>query len=183
MEVIIKHTIGSKTYSKTVERIVKYACSVSYYYKKGMVHNSDLYAKSLDELQEKKDEALAKAKEDNEYEVVTFGNTIMTTTDVVKETNEVHYFVDKTTNTYLMTLARPPRNYGSVDYVVCRDKYYNEVLNGDRVDVQKAGIFKVYAKNGQLYFKPYGEEERVSGYFSNDMVRVDENNDWICKDI
>ena len=57
-------------------------------------------------------------------------------------------------------------------YVECRDKFSNEVKEGDFVDVQTDGVYQVYKKeDGQLYFKPYGREDRVSDYFSNDMVR------------
>ena len=56
-------------------------------------------------------------------------------------------------------------------YVECRDKFSNEVKEGDFVDVQTDGVHQVYKKeDGQLYFKPYGREDRVSAYFSNDMV-------------
>ena len=58
-------------------------------------------------------------------------------------------------------------------YVECRDKFSNEVKEGDFVDVQTDGVHQVYKKeDGQLYFKPYGREDRVSAYFSNDMVLV-----------
>jgi hypothetical protein len=31
----------------------------------------------------------------------------------------------------------------------------------------------IYKKeDGQLYFKPYGKEDKVSAYFSNDMIKV-----------
>jgi hypothetical protein len=55
--------------------------------------------------------------------------------------------------------------------VICRDKLDRVIQNGYYVDVQDSGIHKVYRKeDGQLYFKPYGEEERVSSYFSNDLI-------------
>jgi hypothetical protein len=55
--------------------------------------------------------------------------------------------------------------------VICRDKFDRVIQNGYYVDVQDSGIHKVYRKeDGQLYFKPYGEEERVSSYFSNDLI-------------
>jgi hypothetical protein len=35
----------------------------------------------------------------------------------------------------------------------------------------------IYKKeDGQLYFKPYGKEDKVSAYFSNDMIKVDRRN-------
>lgn len=56
-------------------------------------------------------------------------------------------------------------------YVKCFDKFNNEIKEGNSVDVQRDGIHQVYKKDdGQLYFKPYGEEDRVSAYFSNDIV-------------
>jgi len=65
-------------------------------------------------------------------------------------------------------------------YVKCRDKFSNEVKDGDFVDVQRNGVHQVYKKeDGQLYFKPYKKEDRVSFYFSNDMVLCDEDGDWL----
>lgn len=65
-------------------------------------------------------------------------------------------------------------------YVRCTDKFSNEILDGDFVDVQIDGVHKVYKKNdGQLYFKPYGKEERVAAYFSNDMVLCDQDGNWL----
>ena len=65
-------------------------------------------------------------------------------------------------------------------YVKCHDKFDNEVTDGCFVDVQKAGVHKVYKKeDGQLYFKPYGKEDRVSAYFSNDMVLCTKDGDWL----
>jgi hypothetical protein len=57
--------------------------------------------------------------------------------------------------------------------VICRDKFDRVIQDGCYVDVQKDGVHKVYRKeDGQLYFKPYGEEERVSNYFSNDLILI-----------
>lgn len=65
-------------------------------------------------------------------------------------------------------------------YVKCTDKFDNEVKDGDYVDVQRDGVHRVYKKDdGQLYFKPYGKEDRVSAYFSNDMVLCDEEGNWL----
>ena len=53
-----------------------------------------------------------------------------------------------------------------------RGKFDNVISEGDILDVQMAGEHKVYSKNGELYFKPYGEESKVRDYFSNDIVIV-----------
>ena len=37
------------------------------------------------------------------------------------------------------------------------------------IDV-KSGSWK--KKDGHLYFRPYGEEERVKDYFSNDIIKI-----------
>lgn len=67
--------------------------------------------------------------------------------------------------------------------VNCKDKYGQELKEGDYVDVQSDGAHQIYKKDdGQLYFKPYGEEDRVSAYFSNDMVKCDEKGEWIIAD-
>jgi hypothetical protein len=54
----------------------------------------------------------------------------------------------------------------------CYDRFGKVISAGDFVDVQLSGTTKVYSKNGELYFKPYGEEERVMDYFSNDLEVV-----------
>jgi hypothetical protein len=55
--------------------------------------------------------------------------------------------------------------------VICRDKLDRVIQHGYYVDVQTCGVHRVYRKeDGQLYFTPYGEEERVSNYFSNDLI-------------
>lgn len=68
-------------------------------------------------------------------------------------------------------------------YVKCTDKFGNEVIDGNFVDVQQAGIHKIYKKeDGQLWFNPcpneFGEK-RVSFYFSNDMVKCDKEGNWL----
>jgi hypothetical protein len=55
---------------------------------------------------------------------------------------------------------------------VCVDKFDNVISEGDILDVQMNGEHKVYSKNGELYFKPYGKESKVRDYFSNDIVIV-----------
>ena len=56
-------------------------------------------------------------------------------------------------------------------YVKCKDKFLKEIKDGDFLDVQEDGLHQVYRKkDGQLYFKPYGKEDRLSAYFSNDIV-------------
>lgn len=55
----------------------------------------------------------------------------------------------------------------------CQDRFGEELQTGDTVDVQQAGHHTIYKKkDGHLYFKPYGEEERVKDYFSNDLIKV-----------
>lgn len=59
-------------------------------------------------------------------------------------------------------------------YVRCFDKFEVELKEGDIIDVQRAGEHEIYKKeDGQLYFKPYGKEDRVSAYFSSDMIKVE----------
>lgn len=60
-------------------------------------------------------------------------------------------------------------------YVKCFDKFGVELKEGDIVDVQRAGEHEIYKRgDGQLYFKPYGEEDRVSAYFSDDRIKVEQ---------
>jgi len=59
-------------------------------------------------------------------------------------------------------------------YVKCYDKFNVELKEFDVVDVQTDGKNEIYKKkDGQLYFKPYGKECKVSTYFSNDMIKED----------
>ena len=68
-------------------------------------------------------------------------------------------------------------------YVKCFDKFDVELKEFDTVDVQKIGKLKIYKKtDGQLYFTPYGEEDRVSAYFKNDLIKVDEKSLPIHRD-
>ena len=58
-------------------------------------------------------------------------------------------------------------------YIKCFDKFGLELKEGDTLDVQMNGKHEIYKKeDGQLYFKPYGKEEKVSGYFSNDLIKI-----------
>lgn len=56
----------------------------------------------------------------------------------------------------------------------CFDKFNNEILVGDFVDVQTDPIpRKVYKKeDGELYFNPYEKEEKVSTYFKTDLIKI-----------
>jgi hypothetical protein len=66
----------------------------------------------------------------------------------------------------------------------CYDKFNQPLSEGDYVDVQKDGVHQIYKKeDGELYFKPYGKEDMVSSYFSNDMVKCDEVGIWITDDM
>lgn len=56
--------------------------------------------------------------------------------------------------------------------IKCYDKFRDLISPGDIVNVQSAGNHKVYLKNGELYFTPYGKEDKVCDYFMNDMVIV-----------
>jgi hypothetical protein len=55
----------------------------------------------------------------------------------------------------------------------CFDRMGVELNEGDTVDVQKAGKHTIYKGiYGDLCFKPYGKEEKVKDYFSNDIEKV-----------
>lgn len=51
------------------------------------------------------------------------------------------------------------------------DKFGETISAGDLVDVQRAGVHEVWEEAGELWFKPYGEPERVKEYFSNDLIK------------
>jgi len=60
------------------------------------------------------------------------------------------------------------------NYIKCIDKFGVELKDGDTVDVQLDGEQVIYTKeDGQLYFKPYGRENKVWEYFSRDMIKVE----------
>ncbi|MCC6722507.1 MAG: hypothetical protein IT243_09925 [Bacteroidia bacterium] len=56
----------------------------------------------------------------------------------------------------------------------CFDKFNNEIFVGVFVDVQTDPITrKVYKReDGELYFKPYEKEEKVSAYFKTDLIKI-----------
>lgn len=57
--------------------------------------------------------------------------------------------------------------------VKCLDRMGVELESGDVVDVQQVGKHTIYrGKDGELYFKPYGKEEKVKDYFSNDIEKI-----------
>ena len=69
------------------------------------------------------------------------------------------------------------------DIIKCYDKFNQLLKEEDYVDVQKDGVHQIYKKDdGQLYFAPYGEEDRVSAYFSNDIAKCDKDGCWINND-
>lgn len=56
----------------------------------------------------------------------------------------------------------------------CFDRMGVELNSGDLVSVQKAGLFTIYrGEDEELYFMPYGTEEKVKDYFSNDLEKMD----------
>ncbi len=57
----------------------------------------------------------------------------------------------------------------------CFDKFNNEILVGDFIDVQTDPMpRKVYKKEGgELYFNPYENEEKVSAYFKTDLIKIE----------
>lgn len=68
-------------------------------------------------------------------------------------------------------------------FIKCYDRYNQLLKEGDYVDVQKDGVHQIYKKeDGQLYFKPYGLEDKVSAYFSNDIAKCDVDGNWINND-
>ena len=67
--------------------------------------------------------------------------------------------------------------------VKCLDKFGKKITDDSFVEVsalsQGNGTHKVYKKeDGQLYFKPYGLEERVSSYYRGDMILCNEDGSW-----
>lgn len=52
------------------------------------------------------------------------------------------------------------------------DKFNNPLKNGHKVNVQKVENVEIYTHDDELCFKPYGEREKVSDYFKNDIEIV-----------
>jgi hypothetical protein len=72
------------------------------------------------------------------------------------------------------------KNKETPKQVKCYDKFNQLLQEGDYVDVQKDGVHQIYKKEDkELYFKPYGKEDRVSAYFSNDIAKCDAEGNWI----
>lgn len=104
-------------------------------------------------------------------------NHISNYQSLCKECNELK------SNTWESDEQEDHIDFINTGYIKCYDKYDQELHEGDYVDVQKDGAHLIYKKDdGQLYFKPYGEEDMVSAYFSNDMVKCDESGEWIIAD-
>jgi hypothetical protein len=83
---------------------------------------------------------------------------------------------------YKINLATIPKSKVGT-FIKCYDRYNQLLKEGDYVDVQKDGVHQIYKKeDGQLYFKPYGLEDKVSAYFSNDMAKCDADGNWINND-
>lgn len=86
----------------------RYKVNVSVYLKSGGVYSTTLESGTIENLNQKKKEFLEKEKVNSE--VITFGSVIKITTELMQHTDESHYFVEETTNEYLMSLARPLTN-------------------------------------------------------------------------
>lgn len=83
---------------------------------------------------------------------------------------------------YKINLATIPKSKVGT-FIKCYDRYNQLLKEGDYVDVQKDGVHQIYKKeDGQLYFKPYGLEDKVSAYFSNDIAKCDVDGNWINND-
>lgn len=91
---------------------------------------------------------------------------------MVNNTNQL----DNNLETY-QEILKSDRDYQNFietgnEYLKCYDRLGIEIMEGDLVDVQSDGVHEVYRKeDGQLYFKPYNKESRVSDYFSNDLEK------------
>lgn len=85
---------------------------------------------------------------------------------------EIHDKINLELNRFLDKRAEF-KKFDPNKYVNCYDKFGEELFEGDKVDVQQSGVHEIFKKeDGQLYFSPYGKEERVSSYFSNDIIKV-----------
>ena len=65
--------------------------------------------------------------------------------------------------------------------VKCLDKFGKKITDDSFVEISRevGRAHKVYKKeDGQLYFKPYGLEERVSSYYRGDMILCNEDGSW-----
>jgi len=60
-------------------------------------------------------------------------------------------------------------------YIHCFDILEKEIFEGNIIDFQKDPIHRTdyKIKTGQLYFTPYGNDDRVSAYFKNDLDKID----------
>ena len=91
---------------------------------------------------------------------------------MVNNTNQL----DNNLETY-QEILKSDRDYQNFietgnEYLKSYDRLGIEIMEGDLVDVQSDGVHEVYRKeDGQLYFKPYNKESRVSDYFSNDLEK------------
>lgn len=116
---------------------------------------------------------------DKSYLLYKNMNSIQECIDYVKKIiSKLHQDYNK-----FLDQSQPYKKYDPTAYVPCKDKFRQELVEGDYVDVQSDGPHQIYKKeDGQLYFKPYGKEDRVCAYFSNDIVKCDESGEWIVAD-
>lgn len=114
---------------------------------------------------------LSKKEEEELYDF--FGdNNFDTLQECFDRVLEIHEKINKELNRFLDKRAEF-KKFDPNKYVNCYDKFDEELFEGDKVDVQQSGVHEIFKKeDGQLYFSPYGKEERVSSYFSNDIIKV-----------
>lgn len=101
--------------------------------------------------------------------------------NIIKENTTCH-LRNKCDVAYKINVATIPKSKVGT-FIKCYDRYNQLLKEGDYVDVQKDGVHQIYKKeDGQLYFKPYGLEDKVSAYFSNDIAKCDADGNWINND-
>ena len=100
------------------------------------------------------------------------GNLELLKTIISNDTEDIKYSFELVTGIKIVDFV--PGNNEQPEGKIYRlvDKFGSELKEGDIVYVQRDGEHEIYKKDdGHLYFKPYGEEDKVSAYFSDDIIK------------
>jgi hypothetical protein len=124
-----------------------------------------------------KDEELGIYQEPKKLKVMIVGDGMPTKESLEEKLDKI---VSKESSKFWKESNDRFKNKEMPKQVKCYDKYNQLLKEGDYVDVQKDGVHQIYKKeDGELYFNPYGKQDRVSAYFSNDIAKCDAEGNWI----
>ena len=123
------------------------------------------------------DEELGLYEEPKKVKVMIVGDGMPTKESLEEKLDKI---VSKQPSKFWKESNERFKNKETPKQVKCYDMFNQLLQEGDYVDVQKDGVHQIYKKeDGELYFNPYGKQDRVSAYFSNDIAKCDAYGNWI----